>query len=87
MTEIAPPCRLVKTQVIADLVGVTTQTLRTWAKNPHSTFPRPVWIAGKTVRYDLAEVEAWLADRRARLWVDKMLAAGETAASAAASRK
>jgi predicted DNA-binding transcriptional regulator AlpA len=59
---------------VARLVRVTPQTLRTWVKDKNSSFPKPLQISDKTVRYDLDEVEAWL---RARAWARRMLDAPE----------
>jgi prophage regulatory protein len=59
-----PPRQLVRVQAIADLIGISGQTLRAWAKDPSSTFPKPVRLGPKSLRYDLAEVEAWLDARR-----------------------
>jgi predicted DNA-binding transcriptional regulator AlpA len=67
----------------ANLARVTRRTLLEWRKDPNNTFPKPLRFGPRGVRYDLAEIEAWLADQRARSWTDKLLASGEVTASEA----
>jgi predicted DNA-binding transcriptional regulator AlpA len=66
--------QLVKPSVVAALIGCTRRTLDTWARDVTSLFPKPIVVAPKTIRYDLAEVQAFL---RAQRWTERMLGAGE----------
>jgi predicted DNA-binding transcriptional regulator AlpA len=67
----------------ANLARVTTHTLAVWRKDPENSFPKPIRLTNRTIRYDLAEIEAWLATRRAHAWVDRVLTDGESTASEA----
>jgi predicted DNA-binding transcriptional regulator AlpA len=64
----------------ASLARVNRKTLGFWARDPANTFPKPIRLSGRTVRYDLAEIEAWLG--RARTWVNRVMEHGETTSSA-----
>jgi excisionase family DNA binding protein len=65
MSISSPPAkRYITTRETAELVGVSRQTLAAWLRDPTSTFPRPLALTGRTHRYDLEEVLAWVASRR-----------------------
>ena len=53
----------VSTKQIAPIVGVSPDTLNTWRCRGVPYQP-PYHKVGRTIRYDVAEVESWLRCRR-----------------------
>ena len=59
--------RLMNEKELAVLLGVSVSTVRHWR---YSLQGPPVQKVGRSVRYDLAECEAWLADQQHPFWRD-----------------
>jgi predicted DNA-binding transcriptional regulator AlpA len=77
-SEAPPATKYLTPKAAAKLVGVTTQTLRAWHNDPANTFPRPYAVTDRSLRYDEAEILAYL---RCHRWVARVQA-GECAAAA-----
>lgn len=52
---------LLKPTEVAEMLGVSTETLRTWRKEKHG--PRPTYLSARTIRYRADEVDEWLAEQ------------------------
>jgi predicted DNA-binding transcriptional regulator AlpA len=57
--------RLLNEKELAALLGVSVSTVRHWR---YSYAGPPVQKVGRSVRYDLAECEAWLAEQQHPFW-------------------
>ena len=57
--------RLINERELAVLLGVSVSTVRHWR---YSLKGPPVQKVGRSVRYDLAECEAWLGDQQHPFW-------------------
>jgi predicted DNA-binding transcriptional regulator AlpA len=57
--------KLLDEKELAALLGVSVSTVRNWR---YSLQGPPVQKVGRSVRYDLAECEAWLADQQHPFW-------------------
>ena len=58
-----PNKRLLNTRETAALVGVSVRTLEDWRYRDEGQGPPFIVVSPRCVRYDLAEVEAWIAAR------------------------
>lgn len=54
---------LLTREEVADLLGVTTETLRIWRADPEMAFPPPLRLSARTTRWTAEQITDWLASR------------------------
>ena len=56
---------LIPISQVAARLGVCRSTCERLRRNPAANFPKPIKIGPNSVRYDTAELDKWLEDKRA----------------------
>lgn len=62
MLDPLPPLPLLRLDEVAHRLEVSSDTIRRWVR--HCTFPAPIRVTPRVLRWDAEDVDAWLAARR-----------------------